>query len=40
MYDKWGNDIERLFYFIRERERQTDRQTDRQKERERERRRE
>ena len=31
MYDKWGNDIERLFYFIRETEtdRQTDRQTDR-----------
>ena len=39
MYDKWGNDIERLFYFIRETDRQTDRQTDR-RERERERERE
>ena len=34
MYDKWGNDIERLLYFIRETE--TDRQTDRQTERKRE----
>ena len=34
MYDKWGNDIERLFYFIRETDRQTDRQTERERERE------